>query len=60
LGYRIGRSRGSHRILEAPGRPSVLFAFHMSRTVPGWMVRRVLTRQVGLTDAEAHDIVRKG
>ena len=37
----------------------MVFAFHVSRTVPGWMVRRVLTHQVGLTDAEALRIVKE-
>lgn len=60
LAYRVVRSRGSHRILNAPGRPTILFAFHGSRTVPGWMVRRILTQQVGLTDAEASQLMRGG
>ncbi len=60
LSYRVARSRGSHRILIAAGRPTLLFAFHGSRTVPGWMVRRILTQQVGLSDAEAIDLLKGG
>ncbi|MBM3687472.1 MAG: type II toxin-antitoxin system HicA family toxin [Actinobacteria bacterium] len=54
------RSRGSHRTLAAEGRPSILFVFHGSRSLPGWMVRRVLTQQVGRTDAEALRLVKEG
>ena len=32
LNYRVARQSGSHRRLEAPGRPSFSFAFHDSAT----------------------------
>ena len=60
LGYEVARSRGSHKVLTAPGYPKILFAFHGSRAVPGWLVRRILTQQVGLADAEALRLVREG
>lgn len=52
LGYRIVRARGSHRVLVADGRPRIIFAFHGSRDVPGWMVRRVLVDQAGMAEPE--------
>ena len=51
--YRILLARGSHRVLVAEGRPRIIFAFHEARTVPGWMVRRVLVEQAGVAESEA-------
>jgi predicted RNA binding protein YcfA (HicA-like mRNA interferase family) len=39
LNYKVARQAGSHRRLEAPGRPSFSFAFHDKASVPGGMVR---------------------
>lgn len=55
LGYEVVRQSGSHRRLEAEGRPSLTFAFHDGATIPGGMVRKILVDQVGL-DA---DIARR-
>lgn len=60
LGYRIRRQRGSHRILDVQGRPTLVFAFHSGRSIPGWLVWSILTKQVGLTDAEARAVLTKG
>lgn len=61
LGYRVVRSPGgSHRRLESPGRPPILFAFHDGDEVGGALVRRILVRQVGLTLDEAKQVVRRG
>jgi predicted RNA binding protein YcfA (HicA-like mRNA interferase family) len=57
LGYRILRQRGSHRILVAPGRPRVIYAFPDSRTLPPAAVRRVLVVDVGLEEDEALDLL---
>jgi predicted RNA binding protein YcfA (HicA-like mRNA interferase family) len=53
LGYRVVRQVGSHRRLEAPGRPPVTFAFHDRATIPPRHVRQVLVKDVGLADSEA-------
>lgn len=53
LGYRIVRQAGSHRTLEAPGRPKLVFAFHDKATIAPGLVRKVLVRRVGLAEQEA-------
>lgn len=53
LGYEITRQRGSHRILEAPGRPRLIFAFHDGQTIGPGLVRKILVRDVGLSEEEA-------
>jgi predicted RNA binding protein YcfA (HicA-like mRNA interferase family) len=57
LCYRTVRQRGSHRRLEAPGRPPLLFSFHDGATVPPGLVKKVLVKDVGLTDDEAIDLL---
>jgi predicted RNA binding protein YcfA (HicA-like mRNA interferase family) len=34
LSYRVVRQSGSHRRMEAPGRPPLTFAFHDKATIP--------------------------
>lgn len=60
LGYSeaLGRS-GSHRILTAPGRPRLVFAFHDGDEIGGAMVRRILVKDVGLSIDEAKEVVRR-
>jgi predicted RNA binding protein YcfA (HicA-like mRNA interferase family) len=55
LGYSVVRQTGSHRKLEADGRPSINFAWHDSATVPPGAVRKLLVSNIGLTEEEAHD-----
>ena len=57
LGYGIRRQRGSHRILVAPGRPRILFAFHDRQTIPPAIVRKILVSDVGLEEEEALDLL---
>jgi predicted RNA binding protein YcfA (HicA-like mRNA interferase family) len=57
LGYRVVRQAGSHRRLEAPERPPLTFAFHDGTTVPGGLVRKILTKDVGLADDEARGLL---
>lgn len=57
LHYRVVRQAGSHRRLEAPGRPPVTFAFHDRATIPPRHVRKVLVRDVGLADDEARKLL---
>jgi predicted RNA binding protein YcfA (HicA-like mRNA interferase family) len=53
LGYRIVRQSGSHRRLEAPGRPPITFSFHDRQTIRPATVKRILCSQVGLSEDEA-------
>jgi predicted RNA binding protein YcfA (HicA-like mRNA interferase family) len=57
LGYRAVRRSGSHRRLEGPARPPLTFAFHDNATVPPGLVRKILTRDVGLADEEARRLL---
>lgn len=57
LGYRVLRQSGSHRRMEAPGRPPLTFAFHDKATVPGGLVRKILTRDIGLAQDEARKLL---
>jgi predicted RNA binding protein YcfA (HicA-like mRNA interferase family) len=58
LGYEIVRQRGSHRRLEAKGRPALTFAFHDSESLSPGVVRDILMKQVGLTFDEALRVVK--
>jgi len=57
LSYRVMRQSGSHRRMEAPGRPSLTFAFHAKATIPSGLVRKILTRDVGLAEDEALELL---
>lgn len=57
LGYRVVRQTGSHRTLEAPGRPRLIFAWHAKATVPPRAVRKMLVRDVGLDEREARRLL---
>lgn len=57
LGYEIVRQRGSHRVLRAPGRPRLVYAFHDRQTIPPGRVRDVLVEQVGLEEQDALDLL---
>ena len=49
IGWRIKRQvRGSHRVLERPGWPDVVFAFHDREEIGPRMLSR-LAKQTGLT-----------
>lgn len=55
LGYRVVTQRGSHRKLEAEGRPNINFAWHDGATVAPSQVKKLLVTKIGLTEEEAHD-----
>lgn len=57
LGYRVVRQTGSHRTLEAEGRPTILFAHHDSTTIRPRLVRDILVRQVELDEEFARKLV---
>lgn len=58
LGYEIVRQEGSHRRLEAQGRPSLTFAFHDRVSLSPGEVRDILIKQVGLSKEEALRVVK--
>jgi predicted RNA binding protein YcfA (HicA-like mRNA interferase family) len=58
LGYTVTRQRGSHRTMDAPGRPRLLFSFHDNAEVPPGLVKKVLVSDIGLDEAAALDILK--
>lgn len=60
LGYRVTRQKGSHRQLEAQGRPTLAFAFHDKVTLAPGLVRKILVKDVGLSVEEAVALLRRG
>ena len=46
-GWRIKRQRGSHRVLERPGHPNFVFAFHDREEIGPRMLSRI-ARHTGL------------
>jgi predicted RNA binding protein YcfA (HicA-like mRNA interferase family) len=58
LGYEIVRRRGSHRRLEAEGRPTLTFAFHDSASLSPGEVRDILVKQARLSQDEALKVVK--
>jgi len=57
LGYRVARQTGSHRRLEAPGRPALAFAFNDNATIPSGLVRKILIKDIGLAEDEARKLL---
>jgi predicted RNA binding protein YcfA (HicA-like mRNA interferase family) len=54
LEYRIDRQKGSHRRLKSDqGFPDLTFSFHDGVTIPPGAVRKILTRDVGLSEQDA-------
>jgi predicted RNA binding protein YcfA (HicA-like mRNA interferase family) len=48
IGWRVKRTTGSHRVLERPGWPDIVFAFHDGEEIGPRMLARI-GRQTGLT-----------
>lgn len=57
LGYRVTRQSGSHKTMEADGRPMLHLAFHDSQELPGGLIRKILLKDVGLSDQEARALI---
>ena len=57
LNYSITRQDGSHRTLEAEGRPVLHLSFHDSQELPGGMVRKILCKDIGLSQDEARKLL---
>lgn len=60
LAYSVARQKGSHRQLRAQGRPPLSFSFHDGVSIGPGLVRKILVKDVGLTDDEAMSLVRGG
>jgi predicted RNA binding protein YcfA (HicA-like mRNA interferase family) len=58
LGYKITRQKGSHRTLEADGRPKLLWSYHDSADVPPGVIRKYLVNVIGLSESEALALLR--
>jgi len=59
LAYKIIRQKGSHRTLEADGRPRLLWSYGDSATVPPGVIRKYLVNQIGLSESEALDLLKR-
>jgi predicted RNA binding protein YcfA (HicA-like mRNA interferase family) len=59
FGYTVVRRSGSHRILKAPDRPRIIFAFHDKDEVGPSLLRDILVKQVGLSLEEAKEVVSR-
>jgi predicted RNA binding protein YcfA (HicA-like mRNA interferase family) len=57
LNYEVVRQRGSHRTLRAEGRPELHLAFHDNAEIPGGLVKKILVKDVGLTEVEARKLL---
>lgn len=58
LAYEVERQKGSHRRLISPnGYPPLTFSFHESATIPRGAVKKVLTKDVGLSEKDALDLI---
>jgi predicted RNA binding protein YcfA (HicA-like mRNA interferase family) len=59
LSYTAARQGGgSHTILRSPnGYPDLVWAFHTGQTLPPGLVRKILMRDVGLSDDEAEALL---
>lgn len=58
LSYQTVRETGSHRRLEAPNRPPLTLAFHNDEDIPPGLVRKILVKDVGLSEDEALGLLR--
>ena len=58
LNYRVVRQKGSHRKLtSASGYPPLTFSWHDRVTIPGGLVKEILTDRVGLNEPDALRLV---
>jgi predicted RNA binding protein YcfA (HicA-like mRNA interferase family) len=58
LRYRVARQTGSHRQLKSEaGYPDLNLAFHDRQELPPGLVRKVLCRDVGLSEPEALELL---
>lgn len=58
LSYEVERQSGSHRILKSPGYPTLLFSYHDGVTIPPGVIRKYLVKEIGLSEADALELVQ--
>jgi predicted RNA binding protein YcfA (HicA-like mRNA interferase family) len=57
LRYRVVRQNGSHRRLESPRHPTIVFAFHDNQTIRPSTVKDILCNQIGLPEKDARELL---
>jgi predicted RNA binding protein YcfA (HicA-like mRNA interferase family) len=57
LSYSLTRQNGSHKTLKADGRPTLHLAFHDNAELPGGLIEKILTKDVGLSDDEVRGLL---
>lgn len=58
LGYEVARQSGSHRKLKSRnGYPDLGFSFHDGATVPSRAVKKILTKDIGLDEEKARELI---
>jgi len=57
LNYTVVHSVGSHRKLSSNGYPDITFAFHDNETIGGSVVKKILCKDVGLSEQEALNLI---
>jgi predicted RNA binding protein YcfA (HicA-like mRNA interferase family) len=58
LAYYVDHQVGSHRKLKSPnGYPTLGFSFHDNVTIPPRLVKKILVRDVGLSEEEALGLI---
>lgn len=60
LGYQLIRRSGSHRRLVCQGRTPLTFSFHDGVTIPPGLVKKILKKDVGLSDEEILAVLHNG
>lgn len=53
IGYKVDRQSGSHRTMKGKGLPDLLFSYHDGAEIAPGAVRKILTKDVGLSEVEA-------
>jgi predicted RNA binding protein YcfA (HicA-like mRNA interferase family) len=59
LGYAETRRTGSHRRMESDNHPPLTFAFHDNQSIPPGLLKKILHKDIGLSDKEIRDILRQ-
>lgn len=59
LSYSVTRQSGSHKTLESPRYPRLWLAFHDDAEIPSGLVRKILMKDIGLSEQEALDLLRR-
>jgi len=58
LGYTVKSQRGSHKKMTSTlSHPQLTFAFHDGQEIPSVLVKKILTRDVGLSVECAEELV---